>query len=187
MAIKAKRFEGAEKALLDLKKLYPNDRQPNGSLALLAMLYKEKGDEEKELAILNEFAKINDRALGTYQRLAETHLEAERWSEARENALRYLSVQPMNTIGHELLAQSAEQLDKPEDVAGSLAALLQMDPVDPAEAHFRLAKALDQSGDRKSAKRQVLMALEQAPRYRDAQQFLLQVLGGEQKSTEGDQ
>jgi len=192
VAIKAKRFDAAEKALLDLKKLYPDDRQPNGSLALLARLYKEKGDEEKELAVLDEFARINDRALDSYQRLAETHLKSKRWNEARENALRYLSVQPMNSVGHELLAKAAEPLGKPEDVAASLAALLQMNPVDPAEAHFRLAKALDKSGDRESAKRQVLMALEQAPRYRDAQQFLLKVLeqndpvGEEQVSTERD-
>ncbi len=190
VAIKAKRFEGAEKALLDVKKRYPNDRQANGSLALLAMLYKEKGDEEKELAVLNEFAQLNDRALGAYQRLAETQLEAERWSEARKNALRYLSVQPMNSVGHELLAKSAEQLDKADDVADALYALLEMKPVDPAEAHFRLAKALEKSGNRESAKRQVLMALEQAPRYRGAQEFLLKMRqkaepGKEKNSTEG--
>jgi tetratricopeptide (TPR) repeat protein len=52
--------------------------------------------------------------------------------------------------------------------------LLQLDPPDPAEAHYRLAVLLHRQGD-PGAKRQVLQALEEAPRFRDALRLLLQI------------
>ena len=67
---------------------------------------------------------------------------------------------------------SAEELDQPKDLALSLTALLEMDPVDPAAVHYRISQAHEQSGDGTRAKRHVLMALEYAPRYREAQKML---------------
>jgi hypothetical protein len=52
--------------------------------------------------------------------------------------------------------------------------LLVLDPSDPAEAHYRLARLLQQAGD-PQAKRHVLQALEEAPRFREAHQLLLQL------------
>ena len=142
---------------------------------MLAALYRSTKQEDKELATLKRTTQITDRALDAYARLAQWNLDQKQWSESKKYALQYLSVQPMTPLGHELLAKSAEALGEPKHTAAALAALLEMDPVDPAEAHFRLAKALGESGDPVSAKRHVLMALEEAPRYRDAQKFLLKL------------
>jgi hypothetical protein len=49
-----------------------------------------------------------------------------------------------------------------------------LDPPDPAVAHYRLAKLLHEKHD-PAAKRHVLKALEEAPRFRDAQKLLLQI------------
>ena len=57
----------------------------------------------------------------------------------------------------------------------ALEALLLMEPDDPAELHFRLAKLLHQQADPR-AKSHVLQALEAAPRYRDAQKLLLKIV-----------
>jgi uncharacterized pyridoxal phosphate-containing UPF0001 family protein len=51
---------------------------------------------------------------------------------------------------------------------------LQLDPSNPAEVHFELAQALHRAGD-PDAKRQVLQALEEAPRYRKALDLLVQI------------
>jgi len=52
--------------------------------------------------------------------------------------------------------------------------LLALDPPDPSEAHFQLAKLLHERGKGAAeAKRNVLQALEEAPRFRDAQRLLL--------------
>jgi uncharacterized protein HemY len=52
--------------------------------------------------------------------------------------------------------------------------LLSLDPSDPEEAHFRVAKLLRQTGE-PGAKRHVLQALEEAPRYREALRLLLDI------------
>ena len=51
-----------------------------------------------------------------------------------------------------------------------------MDPTDPAEAHYRLGRMLSQTGDLASARRHVLMAIEEAPRYRAAHRTLLEII-----------
>ena len=61
--------------------------------------------------------------------------------------------------------------------------LAKMDPLDRADVHFRLASALHRTKQLAAAKRQVIMALEQAPRYRDAHALLLKIVA-EQTSTD---
>ena len=53
-------------------------------------------------------------------------------------------------------------------------ALLELDPPDPAETHYKMAKLLYLQAD-PTAKRHVLQALEEAPRYRDALQLLVDI------------
>jgi hypothetical protein len=50
-----------------------------------------------------------------------------------------------------------------------------LDPPDLADTHFRLARQLRRLGDQAAAKRQTLEALEEAPRFRDAQRLLLEL------------
>jgi hypothetical protein len=52
--------------------------------------------------------------------------------------------------------------------------LLELDPPDIAETHFRLAELLHTVGD-PSARRHVLQALEEAPRYPAALRLLLEI------------
>jgi hypothetical protein len=52
--------------------------------------------------------------------------------------------------------------------------LLELDPPDLAETHFRLAQLLHRVGD-PWARRHVLQALEEAPRYPAALQLLLEI------------
>jgi Tfp pilus assembly protein PilF len=52
-----------------------------------------------------------------------------------------------------------------------------LDPVDRPEALYQLALALLEAGDTKSARREVLRALELAPRFQRAQELLLRLHG----------
>jgi hypothetical protein len=54
-------------------------------------------------------------------------------------------------------------------------ALLALDPVDPAGVHFDVARAAFALGERELARRQVLLALEEAPRFRAAHRLLLEL------------
>ena len=57
-------------------------------------------------------------------------------------------------------------------------------PIDAAEIHYRLARQLWQNGDRQMARREVLKALEEAPRFRDAHRLLLTVVGELEKDAD---
>ena len=71
--------------------------------------------------------------------------------------------------GHATLASGQDQTDPAIE---SWRTLLQLDPGDPAEAHFRLARLLRKNKN-PEAKRHLLMALEEAPRFRQAHRLLL--------------
>lgn len=182
LALEDENYEVAEKTLLELRKLHPEDRNGGGSLALLGLVYRKTKQVEREKEVLSELARLNDRALDAYLRLIELCAAEEDWEVVRENALRYLAVQPMLPTGHQWLAAAAEKLDRHHELAAALSSLLEMEPVDPAELHYRVARALQQSGDFVPAKRQVLKALEHAPRYRDAQRLLLELVGTDAES-----
>jgi Tfp pilus assembly protein PilF len=54
-------------------------------------------------------------------------------------------------------------------------ALVALDPVDRPEALYQLALALAEAGDAAAARREVLHALEIAPRFQRAQELLLRL------------
>lgn len=84
-------------------------------------------------------------------------------------------VHPFDIADHERLAEICEQLGDWEGASMARRAVLALDPVDRAAAHFRLARVLYWGGDRAQARRQVLAALEIAPNYEEALDLLLEL------------
>ena len=94
---------------------------------------------------------------------------------SRKYALRWLAVSPMQPEPHRRSMQAAEALgDWPLAIASGRA-LLAFDPIDAAGIHLQLATTLQRSGDLMSARRHALLALEETPRFRDAQKRLLEI------------
>ena len=60
--------------------------------------------------------------------------------------------------------------------------IIYFNETDPADLHYRLAKALRHANKLPEAKREVLKALEEAPRFREAHQLLLDVAEHDQES-----
>jgi hypothetical protein len=56
-----------------------------------------------------------------------------------------------------------------------------MKPADPADVHFKLGRLLHQRAD-PEAKRHVLLALEEAPRFRAAHELLLEIVAASPRS-----
>ena len=71
----------------------------------------------------------------------------------------------------------------PPFARSALEALLELAPDDLADLHFRMARA-EYRLKAPTAKRHVLMALEQAPRFRAAQELLLEIVGDAPDSPE---
>ena len=69
-------------------------------------------------------------------------------------------------------------MDEKSQAVKSYERLLHLDPADPVDIHYRLARLLkDSQPDR--AKRHVLLALADAPRFRDAHKLLLELTNKE--------
>jgi tetratricopeptide (TPR) repeat protein len=89
-----------------------------------------------------------------------------------------LAVNPLIPAPYAALGEAGAASGKTSDAIEAYRKLLLLDPPDPAEAHFQLARLLHaQGGSDPEARREVLKALEEAPRFRDAQRLLLDMEG----------
>ena len=108
-------------------------------------------------------------------RLLEIYKQNENWAQVDQLAQSVLAINPLRPDPHEQLLAAAHARGEKIRTIEPLSALLEMSPVDPAAFHYQLADALLAGGQPKLARRHVLRALENAPRYRQAQQLLLQL------------
>ena len=164
--LKQQQWQQAKTPLAELIRLYPEDTSADNAYRLLARVHQELGEADAERVVLEQLAGRDDDAVDVYRRLAEMYEQAENWEGVARNAQRILAVNPLLAAPHRQLAQAAERLGQPQQAIGSYRALLRMEPTDPAETHYRLARLLKEQGDVTAARRQVLMALEEAPRFR---------------------
>lgn len=164
------------RALLErVVSLYPTAKGSDTPYRPLALLLRDLGDKKAERAVLETWAALDDEATDAYQRVMELATEAKDWPVVTRNAERYLGVNPLVPLPWRHLAQSSgEQGDTPTAIA-AWRTLLQLDPPDPAGAHFQLAQLLRRNGDPVEARTQTLLALEEAPRYREALKVLLEL------------
>ena len=116
---------------------------------------------------------MSDDAYPVFLRLMELSAEAKDWPAVRANGERALAVNPLQPEPYRWLALAAEAQQEPVAAIESWQTLLKLEPLDPAEAHYRLARLL-RTKDNAKAKRHLLMALEAAPRFRAALKLLLE-------------
>jgi tetratricopeptide (TPR) repeat protein len=104
-----------------------------------------------------------------------------------ENVQKWLAVNPLLPAAQRWRAEAAQQLPAPREAIAAYRALLVLDPADPAGLHHSLAELLLAEGDKTAARRHVLQALEEAPRYRAAQKLLLRIVDAEMPPSDADQ
>ena len=134
--------------------------------------HRALGETNAERQVLARFVAQDAEANTAYLRLAELEVAAGAWPVVIQNAERSLAVDPLVPTPYHLLAEASQHTGNTNQVIQANRALLQLDPPNPAEVHFQLARALYGVGD-PAARRQVLEALEEAPRYRAALGLLL--------------
>jgi predicted Zn-dependent protease len=182
--VESKKWAEAKVPLQKLVKLYPEFTGPDCAYRLLAEAHRALGETNAERQVLAQLAERDDSALSAYRRLMELGAAAKDWPELARNAQRYLAVDPLVALPYKYLGQAAAELGDTKNGMMAYRAMLALDPADPAEVHFRLAKLLQKSGS-PEAKRQVLKALEEAPRYREALKLLMEIEGNGAKQTGG--
>ena len=165
----------ANTAVDRLLELYADDAEEGGGISLKAKIARELNDREAELSALTRLTELSSDNVSALLRLIQLHRESESWEELRDVAGQLLAVQPLITTGHEAWIEAVEKLGDTRAAIGALRALQQLEPLDPADLHYRLAKSLFAAKELDEARREVLFALEETPRYREAQELLLAV------------
>jgi tetratricopeptide (TPR) repeat protein len=180
-----KKWQEAKAPLEKLIKAYPDQIGPDSAYNLLAAAHRRLGETNDERRVLTTLADMEADALDAYARLMELGAAAKDWGAVSTNAERYLAVNPLLPLPYRYLAQASEANNQTRTAIEAYETMLQLDPPDPAEAHYRIARLQHQIGDRK-AKRHLLQALEEAPRFRDAHKLLLEMHRAEQTQTKAE-
>ncbi len=174
-----KKLAEARDVLKRLTELNPSEKGTDTPYRPLAAILRELGDTTAERATLEKWAAIDDEATEAYLRLMELGAEARDWPTVARNAERFLRVNPLVAPPWRYLAQASAATGDTPNAITAYRTLLQLDPPDPAAAHFQLAQQLQKTGATDEARRQTLLALEEAPRYREALKLLLDLKGSE--------
>jgi hypothetical protein len=174
--LEAKDWTEAKSVLQALAADYAGERRANNPLWLLAQAERYLGDTNTELATLEEFSGHESDFVDLYVRLIELTRSRQDWPAVTKYAERLLAINPLIPAPYSALAEAGAALGRNDVAIDANRKLLLLDPPDTVQVHFQLARLLRSRGDsEKEAKRQVLQALEDAPRYRAAQQLLLQI------------
>jgi tetratricopeptide (TPR) repeat protein len=181
--IKEKKWDEAKAPLKKLIELYPGNVGSGNAYAMLAEVYRNLKETKEEREVLEILAARSADSVDSYLRLLEMAETSSDWPAVSLNANRLLAVNPLLPQPHRSLARASEVLGQSQPAIVAYQTLLLMDPPDPADVHYRLAKLLKPK-DESAARRHVLQALEEAPRFRDAHKLLLEMGGGAAKPPE---
>ena len=173
--IAEKKWKAALPLAARLIAILPEDVASESGQVMLARIYRglERWDEERDTLIAIE--QRSPDCVEELSRLIELDIEQSNDEAVLGWCERILEIDPMRSEVHENRACAAEKLGHPSKAIHSLKALLALQPIDVASVHFRLAKAFLANDQKMEAKRHVLLALEESPRYREALRFLLQI------------
>jgi tetratricopeptide (TPR) repeat protein len=170
-----RKWEDAKEPLKKLIALYPQYAGDDNGYLLLAEAHRNLGETDQERHVLAKLAIISANTTYAYGRLMEIAMQEKNWQEVVENGHRYMAVNPQLPSLHLQLGRANEELGRDGQAIESYRHLLLLDPADPADIYYRLGRLM-QDKDPAAAKRYVLLALAEAPRFRQAHRLLLKLI-----------
>lgn len=176
-SIESHQWDRAVEPLLTLINLYPEQTGQDSAYVLLAAVHRQRNDRDAERKILEDYVPRDDAPAAALYRLLELQESAADWTAVSATASRLRAVQPLSPVMQRAQATAAEHLGQWQDALPALFALVELAPDDPADLHYRLARVNHKLGLPR-AKWHVLRSLEIAPRYRAAQELLLELVDG---------
>jgi tetratricopeptide (TPR) repeat protein len=176
--VRDRRPDDAVAHLERARTLFPEYAEDDSPYRLLARIAQDRGDLRRAERELTAMTAINERAYDALADLAGLRV-ALGDSAGAANALDAAAfVDPTQIALHQRLADLAERQGRRDLAVRERRAIVALDPPDPADAYYRLARAELTAGDRDAARRSVLRALELAPAYDAALELLLELRGG---------
>lgn len=143
----------------------------------LADIYEAQGKKAEAIATLEAWTKHNETNADIYKRLAKLRLEMNDKTGALNTIFTSFYISPFDGALHKLAGDAYLEQGGIADAIREYRVVVSMEPPNPADAHYDLARALEAKGDKAEAKRQVLRSLEIAPGFEKAQELLLKIRG----------
>jgi tetratricopeptide (TPR) repeat protein len=173
--LEASKFDDVIRDALAVRDSYPDYTGNGSAYEALATAYKHKGDQKAAMAELEKYSSAGGTSVESLKKLAEWEQEAGNAKQARNTLAKLNYIYPEDEETHRRLGSLLLDAGDAEGAVKEAKALLALQPVDTAESHYELAKALKAARRLSEAKDQVVLALEAAPGFKPAQQLLLQL------------
>ena len=183
---KAKNYDGVIKEGLAIRDFYPDYVEAGSVYEFLAAAYVAKDDKAAATDQLERYVHAGGRNPGSIKQLGKLLTDAGNQKEAAAILERLNYIYPLDNDQHRALGTL--WLDQ-GNVAGAIrefGAVVAHNPIDPAEAHYQLARAFNLDHQSAKAQDELVSALEAAPTYRPAQKLLLELNAAENTGTPGD-
>lgn len=157
--------------------MFPEYGGANSPHLLLFEIHTGTGDTAAAIAALRSHVDRRESDYDSHIALADL---LERTGDSRGAAdilERAMYIHPYDAAVHERMAGIYAATGQHAKAVRERRAVVALNPVNRADALYRLAAALLDAGNRQEARRQVLRALEIAPNFADAQELLLRLQG----------
>jgi tetratricopeptide (TPR) repeat protein len=167
-----KNWNAAKELLEKIIVAEPDNREPFNPYQALALICRGLGDESGERAALARLLQIDSNASEAAARLLELSQSLPA-TERLATADRMLETNPFQEQAYRTLAAAARETGAAARSRDAFQSLLALEPRDASRLHYELATMLRES-DPDTARREVLKALEENPRFELALEFLVQ-------------
>jgi len=172
---RAKKYDDVIREGTAIRDWYPDYVEAGSVYELMADAYEAKGDKPSARQELEKYSRVGGRSPDLIKKLATLEEQAGEPQKAAATLERLNYIYPEDQELHKRLGDLwLAQNDFPGAIR-EYQAVLATNPIDPAGAHFELAKALRSANRNDEAREQVLLALEAAPGYKPAQRLLLEI------------
>ena len=169
-------FEEALTYLEHAKLLFPEYGGNDSPYWYLAQIHQKQGNAARAAEELTTLTEIHESHYEAHLKLAEIQESLGDQPAAAEAFEKAAFIYPLEMEPHKKLADLHRELGRHDAVIREREAVVALERVDRAQAIYELARAHFDAGDRLSAKREVLRALEIAPNFDAAQELLLSLV-----------
>ena len=155
--------------------IFPDYVEADSPHLLLANAFEAREERAEAVQALERFRELGGREPASLKRLAGWLDEAGRREAAIEVLTDVIYVAPLDASLHAQLGDWLLSEHRGEEAVRAFATVLALDPHDKAVAHYRMARAWQGLKNPVKTRQHLLLALEAAPHYREAQQMLLEI------------
>lgn len=167
--------DSARAQFLRAQALFPEYAGPDAPALYLAQIARDRGDLRDALS---QVQRVTTRGETTWEaNLLEVDLREQLGDSVGTRAPleRLIWILPYDVPLHMRLSELAARTGEHALEIRERRAVTLLDPPDPLDAHYLLARALANGGDAAGARRELLGVLEQAPAFEKAQALLLEL------------